>query len=39
MYNIGTDIRVYQGKYAGAKASGGAGGSISAVARGTFIEI
>ena len=39
MYNIGTDIRVYQGKYAGAVVSGGDGGSISAVARGTFIEI
>ena len=39
VYNIGTDIRVYQGDYVGAKASGGAGGSVSAAAHGTFVEI
>ena len=38
-YNIGTDIHVYQGTYVGAVASGGAGGSISATAHGTFVEI
>ena len=38
-YNIGTDIRVYQGTYVGAKAHQGAGGSISAKAHGTFVEI
>lgn len=39
MYNIGTDIRVYQGTFVGAKPVGGAGGSTSAVSHGTFIEI
>ena len=38
-YNIGTDIRVYQGTYIGAQANGGAGGSVSAPAHGTFVEI
>ena len=39
-YNIGTDIRVYQGDYVGAApANGGAGGSVSAPAHGTFVEI
>ncbi len=38
-YNIGTDIRVYQGTYIGAQANGGAGGSVSAAAHGTFVEI
>jgi hypothetical protein len=38
-YNIGTDIRVYQGDYVGAKANGGGGGSVSAPAHGTFVLI
>ena len=38
-YNIGTDIRVYQGTYVGAMAALGAGGTISATAYGTFVEI
>jgi hypothetical protein len=38
-YNIGTDIRVYQGTYVGAQAHDGGGGSISAKAIGTFVEI
>jgi len=38
-YNIGTDIRVYQGEYVGAEANGGAGRSKSAKAYGTFVEI
>jgi hypothetical protein len=38
-YNIGTDIRVYQGDYMGAEANGGAGRSKSAKAHGTFVEI
>ena len=38
-YNIATDIRVYQGAYVGATAALGAGGTISAVAHGTFVEI
>jgi len=38
-YNIGTDIRVYQGKYVGAIAHDGAGGSISARTHGTFVLI
>jgi hypothetical protein len=38
-YNIATDIRVYQGTYVGAQAHQGAGGSISAKAHGTFVEI
>jgi hypothetical protein len=39
VFNIGTDIRVYQGDYVGAKAGLGAGGSVSAPAHGTFVEI
>lgn len=39
IYNIGADIRVYQGTYVGAKAHQGGGGSISAKAHGTFVEI
>ena len=38
-YNIGTDIRVYQGTYVGAMAALGGGGTISAAAHGTFVEI
>ena len=38
-FNIGTDIRVYQGKYVGAVPHEGAGGSVSAPAFGTFVEI
>jgi hypothetical protein len=38
-FNIGTDIRVYQGKYVGAVPRDGAGGSVSAPAFGTFVEI
>jgi hypothetical protein len=38
-YNIGTDIRVYQGTYVGAVAHDGAGGSAAARAHGTFVEI
>jgi hypothetical protein len=38
-YNIGTDIRVYQGAYVGAKGVLGGGGTISARAHGTFVEI
>jgi hypothetical protein len=38
-YTVGTDIRVYQGDYVGAVANEGAGGSKSAEARGTFVEI
>ena len=38
-FNIATDIRVYQGKYVGAVPHEGAGGSVSAPAFGTFVEI
>jgi hypothetical protein len=39
-YKIGTDIRVYQGNYVGAKKSGGGHpGSVSAPAHGTFVLI
>ena len=38
-YNIGVDIRVYQGTYVGATAALGGGGTISATAHGTFVEI
>ena len=38
-FNIATDIRVYQGKYVGAVPHDGAGGSVSAPAFGTFVEI
>lgn len=34
-----TDIRVYQGDYFGAQPTSGAGGSSSAKAHGTFVEI
>ncbi|HKW97878.1 MAG TPA: hypothetical protein VJN43_09085 [Bryobacteraceae bacterium] len=39
VYNIATDIRVYQGKYVGAIPHDGAGGTVSAKAFGTFVEI
>ena len=39
VYNIRTDIRVYQGDYVGATVSGGGGPSVSAKAHGTFVEI
>lgn len=38
-YQVITDIRVYQGDYIGAQATYNAGGSTSARARGTFVEI
>jgi hypothetical protein len=38
-YQVITDIRVYQGDYIGAQATFGAGGTTSARARGTFVEI
>jgi hypothetical protein len=38
-YIVSTDIRVYQGTYVGAVLHDGAGGSISATAHGTFVEI
>jgi hypothetical protein len=38
-YIIGTDIRVYQGKYVGAMAHDSAGGTVSARAHGTFVFI
>ena|SRR3974390_152007 len=38
-YIVSTAIRVYQGTYIGAMAHDGAGGSISAKAHGTFVEI
>jgi hypothetical protein len=38
-YVVGTDIRVYQGEFVGAVANEGAGGSKSAKAHGTFVEI
>jgi hypothetical protein len=39
-YNIGTDIRVYQGDYVGAApANGVRGGSVSAPTHGTFVLI
>ena len=39
IYNVAGDIRVYQGAYIGATAHDGGGGTISAKARGTFVEI
>ena len=39
LYNVSTDIRVYQGEYVGAVVNGGAGQTKSALARGTFVEI
>jgi hypothetical protein len=38
-YQVITDIRVYQGEYVGAQATSSAGGSTSAKAHGTFVEI
>ena len=38
-YDVIADFRVYQGIYVGATPSGGAGGTVSARARGTFVEI
>lgn len=41
MYDVSTDIRVYQGEYVGAVVgtAGTAGASKSAKAHGTFVEI
>ena len=39
VYQVITDIRVYQGDYIGAQATFGGGGSTSAKAHGTFVEI
>ena len=39
IYAVVTDVRVYQGAYVGAVAHDGAGGSVSAKAHGTFVEI
>ncbi len=38
-YHVITDTRVYQGDYIGAQATFGAGGTTSARAHGTFVEI
>ncbi len=38
-YQVITDIRVYQGNYVGGQATFGAGGTTSARAFGTFVEI
>jgi len=38
-YQVITDIRVYQGDYTGAQATFGGGGTTSAKAHGTFVEI
>jgi hypothetical protein len=38
-YDVITDVRVYQGDYIGAVASEGGGGTKSARAHGTFVEI
>jgi hypothetical protein len=38
-YQVITDIRVYQGDYIGAQATYGGGGTSSAKAHGTFVEI
>jgi hypothetical protein len=38
-YQVITDIRVYQGDYVGAQSTFPAGGSTSAKAHGTFVEI
>jgi hypothetical protein len=38
-YQVITDIRVYQGDYIGAQSTFGAGGTTSAKAHGTFVEI
>lgn len=39
MYQVITDIRVYQGDYIGGQATSGGGGTTSARAHGTFVEI
>ncbi len=39
IYNVITDVRVYQGDYIGAVASEPAGGTKSARGHGTFVEI
>jgi hypothetical protein len=38
-YQVITDVRVYQGDYIGAQATFGGGGTTSAKAHGTFVEI
>jgi hypothetical protein len=38
-YQVITDIRVYRGHYIGAQATFGGGGTTSAQAHGTFVEI
>lgn len=38
-YQVITDVRVYQGDYIGARSTFGAGGTTSAKAHGTFVEI
>jgi hypothetical protein len=38
-YQVITDVRVYQGDYVGATSAFGAGGTTSAKAHGTFVEI
>lgn len=38
-YQVITDIRVYQGDYIGGQATFGGGGTTSAKAHGTFVEI
>jgi hypothetical protein len=38
-YQVITDIRVYQGDFIGAQATFGGGGTTSAKAHGTFVEI
>jgi hypothetical protein len=38
-YQVITDIRVYRGDYVGATPTSGAGGTTSARAHGTFVEI
>jgi len=39
LYQVITDIRVYQGDYIGALPTFGGGGSTSTKAHGTFVEI
>jgi len=39
MYQVVTDVRVYQGEYIGAQATFPAGGTTSGKAHGTFVEI
>jgi len=38
-YHVITDIRVYRGEFVGGKPTLGSGGTTSAKARGTFVEI